>query len=248
MIFQYLKKIWDRFLGTRRLNRELSDKINKQSLCLFYQINEVKSFAILKPFLPDTYFPITSFSLDFQIIQHIINDIAYFKPKQILEFGTGLSTIIIYNYITINNLDVKLMSIDNDKEFQDYVATYMELSSNIKLFHLPICMETASTRRGKAWYQIPDEHPVNDLKDIDLVIIDGPWGGLGKNARHGFISFIKEKMSNELIVFLDDIWRPDEIEIANEATKVLGLKLEDHYRYARLYKHRKYISQPNRVL
>ena len=77
-----------------------------------------------------------------------------------------------------------------------------------------------------------------------MVIIDGPFGKLTPFARFSAIPVLKEKMSINYAVFLDDTNRLDEMEIADNWIKILNGNRKDFYRYTYFSSNNNYNSIP----
>jgi hypothetical protein len=56
-----------------------------------------------------------------------------------------------------------------------------------------------------------------DKNQFDMIIIDGPWSKIAPNARYGAVEYILSNNRNSnLIVYVDDIDRADELAIFND--------------------------------
>lgn len=51
---------------------------------------------------------------------------------------------------------------------------------------------------------------------FDILLVDAPLSGLCKNSRYPAVPLLREFLADDFVVFLDDIERPDETEIAEE--------------------------------
>lgn len=183
---------------------------------------------ILKLFPEYSYLPFTPFSLNPTTIVHIMNDILLNERKQVVEFGSGISTIVIARFIKMNNLDTKILSIDNNSSWSNLI--YKELLKydclgNVKLVvsvlknHNQIDLDKYSNR---IWYdyELTKKEIFNLDNNIDCVIIDGPSTGTSKFARYPTFSVLYQKLSNSYIIFLDDTRRKAEKEILIEWNKI----------------------------
>jgi hypothetical protein len=78
--------------------------------------NELISSQFLSPlFGPQyPYLPQSQGSIDNHSLLIIINDILLHQRQSIIEFGSGISTILIGRLIRKNGLDTRLISVEND--------------------------------------------------------------------------------------------------------------------------------------
>ncbi|MBD8490436.1 hypothetical protein IFO69_16920 [Echinicola sp. CAU 1574] len=213
-----IKKIRDKLFGINKLGYLIAAEGKRNRELSSYNMRELKAIELLKSYFPEGFLFETGFSISFQTIQHIINDLIIYKPKVILEFGSGLSTQILSNYINKHQLDIKIISIDDNQEWQNAL---MQVCKGVDFHTFPLKDEHPYSYGGKGkWFDIPVNHPINSL-EFDLVIVDAPKGGLGKQSRVGFVPFVKDKLSNAPIIYLDDTHRQDEKEIGQFLMKTI---------------------------
>jgi|LSQX01.2.fsa_nt_gb hypothetical protein len=244
-MIKYITRLRNKVLGINAIHQKIQDEQKETIRQIKYHQKELQAIELLSGFLPKNYFPVTGFSLSFQQIQHIINDIAYFKPNLILEFGSGISTVIISNFLKANNFNAKFYSVDNDLEWQSQVKNQIAGNNNTEFLNFPIGDTEFSFKDEKVkWYQIPSNHFLRSLNEIDLVIIDGPFGGICKYSRFGFIPFLMNKLSIDAIIFVDDTHRPDEMDICEEAREVFLKNKTKFFDYSRLANSSSFSSNP----
>jgi len=183
--------------------------------------------VILKLFPKYSFLPFTPFSLNPSTIVHIMNDILLNDRKQIVEFGTGISTIIIARFIKVNKLETEILSIDDNSSWSNFISKELvkyNCSACVKLVvgklkvHNQNSLEKYS---NKFWYnhKVVKNKIASLEKNIDCVIIDGPSTGSSKFARYPAIPVVSFKLSESFILFLDDVRRESEKEILFEWNK-----------------------------
>ncbi|WP_149025864.1 class I SAM-dependent methyltransferase [Polaribacter sp. BM10] len=194
---------------------------------------------ILKLFPEYSYLPFTPFSLNPFTILHILNDILFNDRKQILEFGSGISTIIISRFIKINNLETKILSFDNNEGWLKIISKELEkynCSESVNLVHSELSKHNKVTYKkynNEYWYDLNEVNKnINTLtKKIDLVIVDGPSTDTSNYVRYTAIPVINEMLSKSYCIFLDDTKRPYEKEILLE----WNIYLKGNLRYQKVY-------------
>ena len=179
---------------------------------------DILAMTQLNGLLNGEYLPITEYSLRPYTIVHILNEILINNRKTIVEFGSGISTIAISYLIKQKGLNVKLLSFDHDDKWQEAInyKYIKENSGEIEMVHAPLSTTTNGINEGQRWYDEGIIH--NKLKNqkIDMIIIDGPLGGLNKFARYPAISIVKKYLDKNGLVVVDDITRPDEKRIVED--------------------------------
>ncbi len=174
--------------------------------------NELQSFHLLSKYFPKLYFPSTGSAILYHSLCSIINDIVLHKRKNYIEFGAGLSTIIISKFIKINRLSTKVYSIEHNKEWIDFLSNILkeeELEENIKFIYAPLTSSNLSLDKLK-WH---DESVINDvIQDtlFDSALIDGPPERGQELARYPAVPFIWNHLQKDYIIFLDDVNRKEE--------------------------------------
>ncbi len=89
------------------------------------------------------------------------------KPKLVVEYGGGDSTYLIYKCVEELNYGGKVIGYeDNIEYFKKFNETYPELKGILKL----VDIEQVDKKRGHVRYK----HNIEELKDVEMVIIDGP--------------------------------------------------------------------------
>lgn len=174
-----------------------------------------------KLFPVNTILSFTPYSLNPNTILHLINEIQINKRQKIIEFGSGISTIILGKFIKDNNLDSKIISIEDDEAWYNYIKyelTKYDLEGIVSLNYIPLKKEKNNT----AWY---DYRLVTNLvqnQKFDLIIVDGPSAKLGIDARKPVVEILINSFDEKFIIFLDDIRRKGEREILDNWTHILS--------------------------
>ena len=127
----------------------------------------------------------------------------YKKGATVVEFGSGHGSEKLAEH-------VKLFSFEHDED-------WLGLTSSTYI-HAPIELNEHATNAGQSgWYDasiVLKHWP----EKVDLVIVDGPPGFIG---RFGIMS-IQDKLKKVESIIIDDVDRPDELLLAEELSKSLG--------------------------
>lgn len=131
------------------------------------------------------------------------------KPKNILEFGSGLSSLLISE--TINSMnDCRFFSVDNVQQFIKSAHSNIKNPVNVTFIHAPIklsvieyCPFVTYSKKCLANLQ--------NVDSLDLVLIDGPYGRIFNRDAPLFL--ISNKIKKNSVIMLDDSNRPKEQEV-----------------------------------
>lgn len=217
-----------------------------------YQLQE-DQFALtqlLQMFDKKVFFPLTSWSVSPKEILHICNDIVINDRKNIIEFGSGFSTICIAQLLKISHKKSIFLSIENDANWAvelSKILNRMDLQDYVKIVVAPIAdiAQEFAKEGQKKWYDTQVlSNELSTIDKIDLVIVDGPYGGTTPYARYSAIPFLKNKMAINYNIFLDDSARNDEKQIVLDWKQILNSKLKNYIRYSCLEKETRFDSAP----
>lgn len=139
-----------------------------------------------------------SASADFLIIiaEHILTH----KPRVVVEFGSGASTLVALRCLELNGVGV-LKTFDHDKIFAE-VTTARARRLNLRPDIVITSLLPTTGYQGE-WYA------ATKVADIDLLIVDGPPSRIHPETRGGAGSWF-ENLNSAGIVLLDDASRDGE--------------------------------------
>jgi hypothetical protein len=189
----------------------LWEKIYETSDNFYYQIESLLSvYSIIGPVkhpLPNfRHWAISPDSMKI-IIAHILK----VKPKFILEFGSGTSSVII-GYCLKNLNHGKLLSLDHTPDFCAETADQIRnhgLQDFVEILYAPLKVHNFD---GKDYLWYSTEF-TNNMDKVDLMIIDGPPESIQKNSRYPALRLMRAYLPDSATIFLDDGNRAGEIEI-----------------------------------
>lgn len=143
-------------------------------------------------------------SADFLII--LAEQILMNKPSRVVEFGSGVSTLVALRCLEINGSG-ELISYDHDATFAKVSAgraKRMGFDHQVKVANLT----SVAGYKGR-WYEI--EPPSN----IDILVVDGPPAAIHPETRGGAGSLFRQLSPNGVIL-LDDANRGGEMMVVEQ--------------------------------
>jgi hypothetical protein len=148
-------------------------------------------------------------SPDFLLL--LAEHVTRYKPTVIVECSSGASTLVLAQCAKQNNQGL-VLSLEHDSLYAEQTRQELikqDLQEWAIVIDAPLTDYTLHENRY-LWYSLDDQH----LKQpIDMLIIDGPPGGLNPLARYPAGPLLLPLLSKNAAVFLDDANRPDEQEI-----------------------------------
>jgi len=147
------------------------------------------------------------------LLGEVLRAAAAGQPQRVVELGSGLSTLVIAAALRAQARG-HLISIDAEADYaaqtrQQLLRQGLSEWAEIRVAAL------RSQRLGdeqRPWYDLAE---LADLRDIDLLLVDGPPTALRADIRQPALPFFWERLSPGAIVLLDDAARPGERAIAN---------------------------------
>lgn len=208
---------------SERLTKEikgLGSRLEKNSMNAFRQTQAlIQLFDLLDikaPIPPTRGWPASP-----DLLLTIAHTVKTHKPSLIVELGSGVSTLIASKAGAR-----KIISIDNS---DSYALKTRELLKDHKARGVEIRVATLKPyANGLDWY---DTETIQDLRKIDLLIIDGPPGSNNPESRYPALKEFKDKLSAKAIVIIDDANREGERKLAEDFAKALPnheLTILDH--------------------
>ncbi|WP_226645169.1 O-methyltransferase [Microbulbifer variabilis] len=151
------------------------------------------------------------------------------RPKIVVEFGSGASTLVIADALRQNGFG-KLVSFDHSTYYGENTRRTLERENLDYWVDLRIgALESwsaghlASDEDSVSWYP---EQLLEGLEAIDLVFIDGPPGATCQYARYPAVPAIVDRLSTSAQVWMDDTIRKEERDICEAWAEQFGFDLE----------------------
>lgn len=201
------------------------------------QEDQLALVQLHKMFADGVFLPLTSWSISPREVLHICNEIIINDRKGIIEFGAGFSTICIAKLLQIAGKPTRFYSVESNAQWAaelSKILERMQLSNLVRIIVAPLAKTPPEFSLAEQfWYDTNEIAGMlhADAK-FDLIIVDGPHGATCKFARYPAIPFLKDRLADEYVIFLDDSSRAEEQKIASEWQALLGANLRDYNRYA----------------
>jgi predicted O-methyltransferase YrrM len=136
------------------------------------------------------------------------------KPRNIIECGSGASTILM-SYGLKQLGSGRIWSLEHDENFarttKEHLAAHGLEKQGLVIHALlqPVAIDGESW----SWY---DTSILDKVVPIDLLVVDGPPGNLGPRMRYPALPLLYTRLSPHAIIIVDDVRREDEREIITD--------------------------------
>ena len=141
------------------------------------------------------------------------------QPAVIVEAGSGVSSIILSELLMKRGSAARHYALDH---LEQYAALTREkvLNPHSQVLHAPLKDYQIGGKSWK-WYDIA---ALEGVDQIDLLIIDGPTEDIQPLARYPALPLLKDKLSPQAIIILDDTNRAGEQAIIQRWKDEFGLQ------------------------
>lgn len=194
---------------------------NRSSIELKHHLkksDDIYSMAILQPLLLGyPYLPFNGGALRPVCIAYILNEMIINQREHILEFGSGLSTIMMARLIKKNKFNTKIVTVEHNEEWAKILKKYLEDEDLLQFVNIVrVDLKEIITSLGNVcWYDYSKVSNAIKRMKFDLIIIDGPPANNPKikYSRLPALEKFKDNFNSDFCLILDDVNRKGEQEI-----------------------------------
>lgn len=162
------------------------------------------------------------------VLEIVYKEILIKKPRLILECGSGVSSIIM-GYALRNIGRGLLISLEHDLSWFQKITGWItehNLSEYSHCIHAPL-MNYAVYGGKMKWYDMHDLQSIlKEQGHIDLLYVDGPPFWIQPMSRLPAMPLLKDYLSSNSVIILDDANRSDEKEIIKRWSEELQCQAE----------------------
>jgi predicted O-methyltransferase YrrM len=189
---------------------------------------DLHGWQVLRPLLDGRPFlPWTRNSIGAGALASVCNEIALVGHREIVELGSGVSTVVIARLL--RERGGRLHAVEHDDAWLAWVSSQLEyegLTDLVRLVHAPLAADPVA-HDGLGWYD-RDALDALPAEGIDLLLVDGPPADQPgtEQARYPALPALADRLGPEATVVLDDASRPGEQSILEAWTNEIGIRFE----------------------
>lgn len=191
------------------------NQFNKLQIAMYEETQELEALLRLQSMIePRSVMPsLGRWAMDAKSMLQLVNIFEVNEPGLVVEIGSGTSSVWL-GYLA-EKYGARVVSIEHQESFADRTRSLLSehgLLDYVDVLHAPLT-DIEFNGQTYQWYQ-PDF--IESLKEVDLLVVDGPVGTSSKKARYPALPLIVSKLSSDAVIILDDTQRKDENEIAEQ--------------------------------
>lgn len=137
------------------------------------------------------------------------------RPQTVLELGGGTSSVWIA--YALEKSGGRIVSVDHERRFADRTRALLAahgLEGVAEVRDAPL----RPLRLAGEEFQWYDTQVLDDVVDVDFLVVDGPPGSVGPDARYPAFPVLEPKLAATATLVLDDADRPDEQDVVRRWT------------------------------
>lgn len=167
--------------------------------------------------------PLTQWAATPELALELVDQMMRCRPKCVVEFGSGCSSIIMGYVLEQQHQQGTLLSIDHDEEYAKKTREQLSLHSLEDFVHVlnaPLEPQPTIGPNGKEaiWYQL---RGMDIPESIDLLVVDGPPEKINAWVRYPAVPVLLENLSDNAVIILHDTHRDDETAIVHAWMQLL---------------------------
>lgn len=153
------------------------------------------------------------------------------RPKVVVECGSGASTLVIADALRQNG-EGKLVSLEHDSHYGAQTLSTLQAEGleswvDLRVRELVLWRGKHLNPRGadkpSRWYS---KALLKDVKQVDLLWVDGPPGATCQFSRYPALPAVADKLTPQAEVWLDDTIRQEEKDICQAWAEEFGFEVE----------------------
>ena len=155
------------------------------------------------------------------------------RPKVVVEFGSGASTLVIADALSQNGIG-RLVSIDHSEHYGAQTLTELNRNGLQSWVDLRVGalepwdgahLNSKDDNKQSLWYS---QIALKDIENIDLIWVDGPPGNTCPYSRYPALPALSTQLSENIEVWMDDTIRQVEKDICEDWSKKYGFDIQYH--------------------
>ena len=210
-------------------HRELTETLAKNlrlaghgtDMLLRAQSREVEALLqLFQSFTPRAPMPSSGdFALNPTDLLELIHLLRIRGPRLVVELGSGTSSVWIA--YALEQTGGRLISLDHDPEYAQRTRALLAAHGLSGVAEVREAALSPLTIDGKTfqWYDVT---ALADLREIDLLVVDGPPEATGPDARYPALHVLEQKLADTATIVFDDANRHDEQAALRRWTETVG--------------------------
>jgi predicted O-methyltransferase YrrM len=198
-----------------RRTRFLNDRVREGVI-------EARAMTNIRPLLREHPLNVDGWALPAETCERLVYEVTERRPRTIVECGSGTSTILMAAGLQSSEISGHIYSLDHDEAFAERTRQKLQLYG-LDQFATVITAPLASMSIGSQSFRWYDFNPEDYIEhSVDFLFVDGPPWNVGSLSRYPAVPVLRDYLSSDCLIVLDDGDRPDEEQAAHAWAEELG--------------------------
>jgi predicted O-methyltransferase YrrM len=141
----------------------------------------------------------------------LVSEVQRLRPQVIVECGSGSSTVLMA-YMLQRLGSGRIVSLEHDQPSKEKTDAALR-QHGLEAFATVVLAPLKATTLGAETFQFYDLSRLSDLKQVDMLFVDGPPSFMQALARYPALPLLWDRLSPGAVVVLDDARRAKERRI-----------------------------------
>jgi hypothetical protein len=164
--------------------------------------------------------PLGLWTASADLLVELVDRLVTERPATVVEGGSGVSTVVMALAAKEHGIPVKIVALEHQPAWAEHTRAMLErhgVGEYAEVRVAPLA-RTSIAEHETPWY---DEAALADLRDIGLLLVDGPPEGTGERARYPMVPLLKDKLAERCTILVDDTGRPGDADVVERWRPVL---------------------------
>jgi hypothetical protein len=186
---------------------------------------EVRGLINVRPLVGDRLLGADPYAMDAPYAENVLTQVDR-GARSIVELGSGHSTVLIAERLEARGGEGRVVALDHMETYAARTREWIRergLEHRATVVHAPIA-DVELDGELRPWYSV--EAATGELPErIDLLLVDGPPGRLGPEARWPALPVLEDRLAAGAVILMDDGDRAEETRVAMRWHERLGGKM-----------------------
>lgn len=187
---------------------KVSDSLGREAVVTRRQVQALLNLNEMVP-LRAALPPLGGWAASPDLVLEVVDHLLAERPRLVVELGSGASTALLALAVREHGLDTRIVSLDHHAHYAAQTRRLLErhgVADLVDVRFAPLA-RTHVPDHLTPWY---DEEAIADLRDIGMLVVDGPPKATGPAARYPAVPLLADRFAPRCCIVVDDTARPDD--------------------------------------
>ena len=156
--------------------------------------------------------PLGRWTASADLLVELVDRLVQERPAVAVEGGSGVSTVVMALAVREHGLPTRVVALEHQPDWAERTRRLLDRHGVAEYAEVRVAPlgPTSIADHSTPWY---DETAVADLRDIGLLLVDGPPGVTGPRARFPMIPLLRDRLAARCTILVDDTAREGDADV-----------------------------------